>query len=269
MLKPHFFVVCALTLCCTSPPDGGGGARDASSAADRGAPATVDSSAPPVATPDAGDRTPDAADRAPDASAPDASPGDSAMPSDTLPDAGTPPAAPTTTVLGGATGQLGSCRIGAVAVTATEATISSDAGQATVTQVVAPGQLLVACAQLYRVARIVPAPGGSGPGSATHSVVIETTPVTVPGVSLRPTGLVLAIGGRLYLAPVDRELSELALTGTQATFKVGDRLGGPTTTAAVEQAATVTVGTARYGVVVVPPDPARGLVGWIELIPAT
>ncbi len=227
-----------MALSCASDPAAPGATIDSGATSDRSAPAVaVDSSADSSAGGGSSDR------------------GTSAGPS--------------VTVMGGATGSLGDCRIGAADVTATTATLVHEtAAQASVRQVVSPGQLLAVCGQLYAVAAIVPTAGGVGPGSSTHAVVIETTPVVVAGVTLKPSGLVLATGGRLYLGPGKKELSELTIDGTRASFKAGARGTAPPTTIEVNHAATVSIDGDRFGVVIVGKDPARGLTGWVELIPS-
>jgi hypothetical protein len=181
------------------------------------------------------------------------------------------PSSPSLTIAGGATGMLGSaCRLAVSEVTPTEATVIFDtAGQASIRQTVAPGELLLACAGFYRVAKIVPITAGAGLGSSAHAVVIESTPVVVPGISLKTDGLWLSQRGSLYLGPGKSELSELAITGDKATFKVGPRSGAASKVSTeVLSGTTVQIDKARYGVAkVVAKDPARGLTGWIELVP--
>jgi hypothetical protein len=180
------------------------------------------------------------------------------------------PSSPSLTIAGGATGMLGSaCRLAVSEIKPTEATLIFDTvGQASIRQTVAPGDLLVACAGFYRVSKIVPITAGAGLGSSANAVVIESKPVVVQGISLKSDGLWLSQRGSLYLGPGKSDLSELTISGDRATFKVGQRSGAaPKVSTEALAGTTVQIDKARYGVAkVVPTDPARGLVGGVELV---
>ena len=180
---------------------------------------------------------------------------------------GSATARPTVSILGGTTGPLGSGRIGAQVDPTGEATIFVDLdGGGSNLHVVVAGDLFPLRGQLYRVVSALASGSVGGPPGSGGVVVIESEPVTVQGVSLRPDGLVLTAQGFLYLGPGKSQLSALTITGSTATFKVGTRTGIDKGTTETRPGATVAIDGINYRVSQLwPADKKVGITGWLEL----
>ena len=183
---------------------------------------------------------------------------------------GTPSNRPTLAIRAGTAAELGDARVGVSSVTASEATlVHENEARVSTTQVVAAGDLLAVSGLLYRVAAIRPGSGSvTAPGSDDSEVVIEREPLSVPGVSLRPDGLLLTSRGFLYLGPGRSQLSGLAISGDTITFKVGSRTSSETSPVETRLGAAVTIDRLPYRVSQLwPADKNVGTTGWLELAP--
>jgi hypothetical protein len=177
-----------------------------------------------------------------------------------------PTSRPSTAFIAGGAGMLGTCPIGIKSVSPGSARVATAGqGRPETDQVVGEGDLLLACGQLYRVARVVFEEGAAGGvGSTRSSVVIETAPVPASGLSLQPDSLVLTQKGRLRLGPGKSTLEELAIADGKATLVVVSAAGRQTIE--VRPGEPFTVDGQRLRVLqILGVDRALGVTGWLEL----
>jgi hypothetical protein len=177
---------------------------------------------------------------------------------------------PSTAFVDGGAGRLGLCPIGIKLITREFARVATAGeGRPETDQVVAEGDLLVACGSLYRVARVAfDAGAGGAVGGGRSSVWIENDPVTDAGVSIQPDSLVLTQRGKLRLGPGKSSLEELTVEAEGP----GDRASLVIATGPSRQSIDVRAGEA-FGVddrrlrvrQIVRPDRVRGVTGWVEL----
>jgi hypothetical protein len=173
---------------------------------------------------------------------------------------------PSTAFVEGGAGRLGSCPIGIKSISQGAARIATAGdGRPETDQVVGDGDLLLACGQLYRVARVAfEASSGGAPGASRSSVVIETEPAAGTGLSLQPNSLVLTQKGRVRLGPGKSTLEELSLADGKASLVVVT--GASRQTVEVRPGEPFSVDDRRLRVLqILAADPGRGVTGWLEL----